>query len=197
MDLRHGEFFGREVAAERVGGFALSLTRYDRLSSIPWHAHEEMYVTFVLRGAYRERLRGGTRDCAPRSALVHPAGERHADEFTSSAVCLNVQPESAWLRAVAGRGADVDAPAMVTTLGVSEIAARLSRELRHCDALSPMVIEGLMLELFAETARHSSTRRVPAWLSAVHETIAAQFTTRLSIASLAASAGVHPVHLAR
>lgn len=195
MDLRRGEFFGREVAAAQLGGFALSLTRYDERMSVPWHAHDETYVTFVLRGAYRERLRGATRDCASRTAVVHPAGERHADEFTRSGLCLNVQPESAWLRSIAGRGAVVDAPAMVSA---PLIAARLHRELDRRDALSPMVIEGLMLELFAETGRRAGDgRRIPAWLRSVRETIASRFAERLTIASLAAGVNVHPTHLAR
>jgi AraC family transcriptional regulator len=195
--LGRGEFFGRQVAAEQLGGFALSLTRYDGRTSIPWHAHDEPYVTFVMRGAYRERLRGVTRDCTPRTMLLHPAGERHADDFARPAVCLNVHLDSGWLGGLTRRGVAVDSPAMLTTPASSAIGARLSRELRRNDALSPMVIEGLMLELFAESVRSPEGHRAPSWLRSVRETIEARFTERLTISMLAAHAGVHPVHLAR
>lgn len=197
MDLRHGEFFGREVVAAQLGGFALSLTRYDERMSVPWHAHRETYVTFVLRGAYRERLRNATRDCAVRTALVHPAGEQHADEFSRPGLCLNVVPEAAWLRSIGVRGVAVEVPVMLTTPAASTIGSRLRRELQRRDALSPIVVEGLMLELFAETTRHRDVSRPPSWLRAVRDTIATEFASRLTIASLAASAGVHPTHLAR
>src|SRR5258706_207781 len=154
MNLRRGEFFGREVATGQVGDFALSLTRYEAGTSIPWHVHDETYVTFVMNGGYREPLSGVTRDCRIPTALVQPAA---APQF----------------------------------------AGRLGRELNRRDASSPMVIEGLMLELFAETARQPDERRVPAWLRSVRETIVSRFRERLSLASLAAAAGVHPTHLAR
>src|SRR5260221_214604 len=197
MNLRRGEFFGREVATGQVGDFALSLTRYEAGTSIPWHVHDETDVTFVMNGGYRERLSGVTRDCGVRTALVHPAGERHADEFTRPAVCLNVQPDAVWLRAVAGPGAGIDAPTMLASAGASQIARRLGRELHRRDDFSPMVIEGLMLELFAETARQPDERHVPAWLRSVRQTVVARIQERLSLASLAAAACIHPTHLAR
>src|SRR5256885_1519628 len=171
MNLRRGEFFGREIATRQVGDFALSFTQYEAGTSIPWHVHDETYVTFVMNGGYRERLPGVTRDCGVRTALVHPAGERHADEFTRPAVCLNVQPDAVWLRAVASRGAVIDAPALLASPGATQIARRLGRELNRRDPFSPMVIEGLMLELFAETARQSDERRVPAWLRSVRQMV--------------------------
>jgi AraC family transcriptional regulator len=197
MNLRRGEFFGHEVTTGQVGDFGLSLTRYDAGTSIPWHTHDETYVTFVMHGAYHERLSGTTRDCGIRAAVVHPAGERHADEFTRAAVCLNVQPDAGWLQTVASRGAVIDAPVLLASSGASRIALRLGRELNHSDPFSPMVIEGLMLELFAETARQPDARRIPAWLCSVRQTVVSRFRERLSLASLAAAAGVHPTHLAR
>src|SRR5258706_16337367 len=149
MNLRRGEFFGCEVATGVVGDFALSLTRYEAGTSIPWHVHDETYVTFAMNGGYRERLSGVTRDCGVRTALVHPAGERHADEFTRPAVCLNVQPDVVWLRAVASRGAVIDAPALLASAAASQIALRLGRELARRDVFSHIDIEGLMMEMFA------------------------------------------------
>jgi AraC family transcriptional regulator len=197
MNLRRGEFFGHEVTTGQVGEFALALTRYEAGTSIPWHTHDETYVTFVMHGGYHERLAGATRDCGIRAAVVHPAGERHADEFSRAAVCLNVQPDAGWLQTVASRGAVIDAPVLLASAGASQIALRLGRELNRRDAFSPMVIEGLMLELFAETARQPEARRVPAWLRFVRQTVVSRFRERLSLSSLAAAAGVHPTHLAR
>jgi AraC family transcriptional regulator len=197
MNLRRGEFFGHEVTTGQMGDFALSLTRYEAGTSIPWHTHNETYVTFVMHGGYHERLSGAARECGIRAAVVHPAGERHADEFTHAAVCLNVQPDAGWLRTVASRGAVIDAPLLLASSGASQIALRLGRELNGRDSFSPMVIEGLMLELFAETARQPEARCVLAWLRSVRQTVVSRFRERLSLASLATAAGVHPTHLAR
>jgi hypothetical protein len=56
--LRRGEFFGSRVAQRQLGSFTLSLTQYDAGGELPWHEHDETYVTFVVDGSYRERISG-------------------------------------------------------------------------------------------------------------------------------------------
>lgn len=190
--LRHGEFFGSRIAQRKLGSFTLSLTEYDDAGELPLHEHDETYVTFVVDGSYRERAGGSARDCTPRSLIVHPAGERHANHFAGGrARCLNVQFDAAWLRT------SFDRPAIVKTPAAAAIGARAVRELRHDDPFSPLVIEGLMLELFAEVERHSNGARVPVWLRDVRSLIGKRYTEKLALADLASFADVHPVHLAR
>lgn len=195
--LGRGEFFGVRVASRQLGGFSLALTRYERRMSIPWHAHEEPYLTFVLRGGYRERVGAATRDCRPRAVVLHPPGELHADEFGAAAICLNLHIDPHWLRKMSPRGAALERADVIDSFTSGGIGARVAREFRRADDLSPMVMEGLMLELFAEAARERGSDRAPAWLREVRSTIAARFTEPLTLASLADSVGIHVVHLAR
>ncbi|HEV7919657.1 MAG TPA: AraC family transcriptional regulator [Thermoanaerobaculia bacterium] len=197
-NLARNEFFGVRVAARQLGGFALSLTRYST-PSLPWHGHEEAYLTFVISGRYRERLRGGARDCLSRALVLHPAGEHHADEFASrAAVCLNLHFDRSWLRALATRGDSFERSAVLFTPSTSAIGARLAREFRRNDDLSPIAVEGLLLELFAETARSSASgARAPAWLRKAHAIVTARFAAPPTLRTLAAEVSVHPVHLAR
>lgn len=196
--LVRGEFLGRRKTFRQFGHFTLSLTDYAGGSELPWHAHDETYLTFVVRGAYREQLRGTTRDCTPRALVVHPAGEDHADRFADPARCMNVELDRAWLDALATRGYAFARPALVDVPPVAALGARLLRELRHCDALSPLVIEGLLLELFAEIARRGeTTNHAPAWLRAARALVASRFAENLSLRELGAHFDVHPAHLAR
>jgi AraC family transcriptional regulator len=198
MNLARNEFFGVRVAARQIGGFALSLTRYSA-PVIPWHGHEEAYLTFVMSGRYRERLRGGARDCLSRALVLHPAGERHADELaTRAAVCLNLHFDRSWLRALASRGDSFERSAVLFTPSTSAIGARLAREFRRNDDLSAIAVEGLLLELFAEAARSSCLgTRAPSWLRKAHAILGSRFAAPPTLRTLAAEVCVHPVHLAR
>jgi AraC family transcriptional regulator len=73
------------------------------------------------------------------------------------------------------------------------------RELHAPDDVTPLVLHGLVLELVAGLARASasSRSREPSWLDRVEEFLRAGFDAPLSLAAVAAHAGVHPVHLAR
>lgn len=186
-----GEFFGTTVAEQRLGGFIASLTDYDRGSSIPWHRHSEPYITFVVAGDYQERLAKSTRDCGARQLVLHEAGELHADHFGARSRCLNIHYEPQRVGMVLKQAGVVVAPIMAS------IATRAARELCHADSLSPIVIEGLLLQLFGELARERESNRAPRWLQRVREEIAVRFREPLTISALAASVQVHPVHLAR
>jgi hypothetical protein len=48
--LGSGEFFGRVVTAAQWEPFRMSETRYARGALLPWHRHDESYLTFVLAG---------------------------------------------------------------------------------------------------------------------------------------------------
>ena len=186
-----GEFFGTTIAEQRLAGFIANLTDYDRGSSIPWHGHREPYITFVVTGEYQERLAKSTRDCGAHQLVLHGAGELHADQFGAQSRCLNIHYEPQRVGMVLQQAGVLAAPIMAS------IATRAARELCHADSVSPMVIEGLLLQLFGELARERESDRAPRWLKRVREEIAVRFRESLTISALAVGAQVHPVHLAR
>jgi AraC family transcriptional regulator len=180
------DLFGRRVAARQIGTYALTMTRYERGTHIPQHAHAGAFVTVVLGGAYRETVLQQTRDCVRHSIVVHAPGERHADTFSDRlTTCLNVQ------------GATFESSALMTTPATTAMAHKLRQEFRAPDAFSPLVIESVMLELTAVAARHRDDERVPAWLREVHTVIDRRFAEPLTLTELASMVDVHAAHLAR
>ena len=67
------------------------------------------------------------------------------------------------------------------------------------DTAASLIIEGLTLEIMAETARHSAQnveRTVPYWLKQAKDLIHARFAENLTLEQIASEVGVHPIHLA-
>jgi AraC family transcriptional regulator len=83
------------------------------------------------------------------------------------------------------------------------LARRLYKEFTLMDGISPLVVEGLMLEMIGETVRHSvynsrtGANLAPQWLRQARDSLHARFTERLTLTELARDVGVHPVHLAQ
>jgi AraC family transcriptional regulator len=180
------DLHGSRVRARQIGAYALTLTRYDRAGSLPLHAHDQAYVTVVLSGAYRELANGVTRDCVAQSIVVHAPGERHSNVFGDrNAVCLNVH------------GGTFERSTVLSPSTASGIAAKLRDEFRRPDHVSAMVVEALMLELFAATARQPAYERAPSWLRDVRLTIERDFRDTLTLTALAQSVDIHPTHLSR
>jgi AraC family transcriptional regulator len=80
------------------------------------------------------------------------------------------------------------------------LVLRLHSEFRLRDDWSRLAIEGLALEIMAELSRAaevSSRSAPPEWLEQAKEILGARLPQTPSLADLAGSLGVHPVHLAR
>ncbi|MEA2465342.1 MAG: AraC family transcriptional regulator [Acidobacteriota bacterium] len=196
--LGSGEFFGRVVTAAQWEPFRMSETRYARGALLPWHRHDESYLTFVLAGGYRERSVRQTQSCAARSMVLHPAGETHEDDFSEQpARCLNVVLAPSFTARLGAAAVPLERGGMVEGAQVASIGARLAAELRRSDAASQLMVEGLLLELFGTLARSASGSRAPSWLDEADAILQRRFTEKLSLGGLAEMVGVHPVHLAR
>jgi AraC family transcriptional regulator len=80
------------------------------------------------------------------------------------------------------------------------LTTRLYREFRRLDIASPLAMQGLVLELLAQTTRSGDSikrRRPPHWLPQVRDLLHDRFPERLVLEEIAGAVGVHPVHLCR
>ncbi len=196
-----GTFYGEVRRASRVAGFALTETVYGPRESLPRHAHDGAFVCLVLRGGYTECYGIHSREYEARALVFHPDGEVHSDRFHASGgrVFSVAVPhrQAARLREVTAMFEDrvtLDAGPPV------RLAARLYGEFRQPDALTPLVVEGLILEILGHAARrhHAPVENVPPpWLRKALELLRARFRENLPLGEVARAAGVHPSHLAR
>jgi AraC family transcriptional regulator len=197
--LNRGEFFGRVVTTAQWEPFRMSETHYARGTFLPWHRHEESYLTFVLAGGYQERSMSRTRSCAERSVVLHPAGDTHEDDFAERRTrCLNVVVGPSFIARLGVAAAPLQRGDVVSGAHVTAVAARISAELRRSDGATALIVEGLLLEMFGAMSRVvPDTGRAPAWLAEAHAIIGRRFAEKIALGSIAESVGVHPAHLAR
>jgi len=185
---------GTVLARRDVAGLAFSSLAYEPGATLGWHVHPLPYLSFVGAGSYSEQVGGRTRHCGASTLLIHPAGERHANQFHERPVRL--------LRVEASQSHVLDTARAMMTPRHGEagrhICRRMLQELHAPDDVTPLALHGLLLELLLALARASAPKRAePAWLLRVDELLQESFDTPLSLAAVATHAGVHPVHLAR
>jgi AraC family transcriptional regulator len=127
----------------------------------------------------------------------HPAEEVHSEDIRDTEVhSFNVELNAAWARRF---HECVPAPRNSAEIqgGLPAVLAlRLYREFRSMDAISPLAIEGLVLEILAELARLAAAPRQPLWLLRARDLIHDRFRDNLCLAEIATAVGVHPVYLA-
>jgi AraC family transcriptional regulator len=193
-------FFGRLVIRQEVAGLTLAESVYAPGLRLPRHGHSSAYFCFVLRGSYTEEYEDGARTCTPESLVVHPEGEWHSDCFhDSGARIFNVALSPRWAARVREWSPVLDRPATFQGGMVAWLATRLYQEARTPDAVSPLAIEGLTLEILGQASRHTDTLRngSPRWLRPALDFVQARFAEGVRLHEIAREAGVHPLHLAR
>jgi AraC family transcriptional regulator len=168
--------------------------------AIPRHAHAKAGFCLVLGGTYEERYAGRTLACRPRTVTFSPAGEEHANVFSAPrAHCLTADLPASWLERLEGSAARLRDPFETQGGTLAWLGGRLLAETRERAGASPLVIEGLILEMLGESARRSGDSRGPQASPAIRRTrdlVDARFREALTLADLAEAAGRHPVYVA-
>lgn len=190
------------VAPRRFATAALRLSEgiHPSGSGLPWHEHDAPTICYVVRGAFRELLRGRELLCRPASVKFTPAGERHANRFDlGDARGVMVEIGASFCEALNPLGATLQEPRQFEGGLVGGFAARLAQELDHRDGPSPAAVETWTAEIVAAASRRPAPAhgRGGPWLAQARDIVHAEFTEPLGLADLAARVEVHPVTLAR
>ena len=206
-----GRLYGETERRISCGGLILSESSYSAGRSTPKHAHEAPLFYFVVGGTCIEETSGGVQQHHARSTLVYrPAGEPHATHWPETpGACFHLEFTGAnWAARFADSKAQLSAARIFAGGLPVWLGRRLRNELFSGDDLTPLAIEGMALELLAETARAErlrtpsqetppKTSRPPRWLEAVHQRAQDEFNISFSLAEFAETAGVQPSSLAR
>jgi AraC family transcriptional regulator len=194
--LAPGAHFGQLTEMCDFGGCIVAESHYAPGFTTPWHTHVTASFTVILRGEYVEEHRARSFDCFPGKILFRAAGERHFDRIGSrGAHCVMIEMRPTWQE----RFGPARPPSSVCHIHDGDhVLLRLRREMTIVDAMTPLVIEALALELCCKLYRVRATpSRMPLWLRRIQEKLEAEFAQRQSLQALAADANVHPAHLAR
>jgi AraC family transcriptional regulator len=199
--LSNTSLFGKTVKRQTVPSFTLTERVYPPFFRTPEHAHKSPLFCLVLDGNYTETYGNKKRECSRASALFHASDEPHAEHFhAAGGNSFIVEISTDWIKSIRDR---VDFPNMTVEFRhgkLPRLGTKVYQEFQKPDALSPLIIEGLMLEITGETARRSANRKKsqkPLWLDRVESYLRERFAEPFSLAEVAEFVEIHPVHLAQ
>ncbi|HZS61206.1 MAG TPA: AraC family transcriptional regulator [Gemmatimonadaceae bacterium] len=203
--LARGQFYGRVATHREVAGLRMTDLHHAHAAFLPQHTHECPHFWLLLTGAYREHLGSIERPHRPFSFGYCPAGVEHQDEIGhvgARLFAIEFDAHTAQMIADVNRPMSTRATEIHETLAFSSLLQLHSEFLRARAggyALDCLTAETLMAELigYAFEPRARPANRQPRWLAPVIEYLDAHYVGLVRISALAASAGVHPVHLAR
>lgn len=198
--LRTEPFYPNVLRRREVPGLSLTESVYPAGLRMPRHAHEPAYFSLVLEGGYTEVIGRRELSGTPPTLIAHPPAETHSVAFHDREVRIfRVEMKAAMLERLREHRGLLEAPAGFDGGTPVWLALRLYGEFRAADCFSSLAIEGIVLEIAAESSRLGACdagRRPPRWLERARELLHSRASDAPTLSEVAAEAGVHPVHLA-
>lgn len=194
--LESGRYYGRQRRELASRGVRVVESIYPIGLRIPRHAHERAHFCFVIEGGYDERIgRGATMLRSPGSLMYYPPDTAHAEYHHAPGRHLLLEADMHDTAPCAtGR---LTEPVVFGDTPAARAARRVYREFLTPDAATPLVLEGLVLELMAALSGPARRGPAPEWLDDVRALLEAGFDSAMTLAEIGATVSVHPVHVAR
>ena len=176
---------------------SLRVTAYERMERMPAHVHDCAIVCLPLEGLYLERTRGRETEHGLGDLLICPANEEHSQIFPHGRVTkLLLTPTAETLADLAESVSVAEAP-YGRSRALEGLALRLAIEIREADLQSPLVAEGLALQILGLFAREREKRASPApWLRSAREFVRTHACSAVRLGDVATFVERHPRHLA-
>ena len=176
--------------------FHVHLKRFAPAHHCQWPEHVPGRLCVFLDGSMHENHHQFTAS----DVVYKPPEDRPSLRFGErGAKTVTIELRRAGIDALRSGGFDIDEPFSVQSMPCVSVAERLRNELADGDDMTPLVVEGLVLDLFTRSHRSrrgESNRAVPRWLDAVRARIETDFTESQTLRDYAREAGVHPMELA-
>jgi len=159
------------------------------------HCHEPARINILIHGELEERVEQTAFTYSPFSSVLKPGGARHSDRYgggESSCLMVDFLPSfhshiPKWT---------LQEARFANNMGSRILARRIWHEFHSWDTVSPLIVEGLVLELLGMQIRDSSdSSHVPAWLARCREMLDVSIQSPPSISQLSATLGVDRSHL--
>jgi len=196
-----GRWHGRNLAIREVAGLRLAENSYPAGYKTRRHSHDAPLFCLVKEGSLTQTYGRKTREGQPMTLIGLAPDEVHEDNFHNSGTrVFIIEIGQSWMARVLEHSTLFDESMHFRGGLVPWLALRLYNEFQQADQLSLLSIEGLALELIAETARNYSRppeRRPSRWLIQVKELLHERFSETLTLEKIAKAVEIHPVHLAR
>jgi len=188
------------AATCHFGGLRFEEISYPEDLWLPPHEHAVAFLEFCLVGTTQEFWGKQTFVRGPSTLNFFPIGAPHATRFQANARTFQIVMNAAWLDRIRSFAPLVDTLTNYQNSPPTWIAARLYREFQRRDDLTPLVLEGVLLEMLAEMSRHTPALAepdCPRWLRQAEDFLHSHYTESVSVEALATAIGVHPSHLMR
>jgi len=185
------------VSSLKVRGFNISEEVW-HAGVLKSHEHADPHLAIVFDGQVLERTNVGSRVIKGISSVYFPAKTRHELEFREKTTFISIDVGPERLDMVRDLFGDEAAYPLFPAAELLPLSARLRDELRRHDSRTTVALEGIALELLAQSSRLLGRGRVhvPGVVHRARRLIDERHANKIGLSDIAAMVDLTPVRLA-
>jgi AraC family transcriptional regulator len=182
------------------GGLMFQNAHFPERMEVASHTHEFAGLYYIMRGTLIETCRNRMHTLTPGTLIYQPIHEIHAICIAPGTRIFQIGMGSVWVDRIQQYAPLSDVSAELHGGPPLWLIRRLYHEFECYADLSPLLLEGLTLELLAAVSSYETGQidpPLPRWLRQTQDLLHAHFAENLSPTAIAGRVGVHPAHLMR
>lgn len=197
--LKTGRFYGQTNQTLHLDFATITDTEYTH-DKVDWHYHENAYFTFILDGNVIEGNKKEVYYCNSGSLLFHNWQDPHYNikprGYTRG---FHIELKEDWFDGLSLSHNKLQGSFAIADPQVKLLFYKLFRESKTNDALTPLATEALLLQVLGKMQGDNklSVNTTPVWVRKIRELMADDVAQKFTLAQLAGSLNIHPVHLSR
>lgn len=199
LTLTKGQFFGQTNETTHLCGVTLTDTEYTH-EKVDWHYHQNAYFTLILEGKVVEGNKKEVYHCPTGTLLFHNWQEAHYNikpRGYTRGFHIEIEPE--WFQT---QGLDLQLAQGSIQLAHPQIkfgAYNILKESKIGDATSQLSIHSLLINVCSRIGQSQEKDKgtTPSWVSKLRDMLHDAPAEAWTLSLLAATVGIHPVHLSR
>ncbi len=196
-ELNAGEFYGNVPKKRQISSSVISEVIHPKEVDLPKHSHKLGFFGLIVKGFYSENFGNKSFLHQPMTVFWRPAGISHKDKIEKDGLtffCAEINQE--YLEKLR-QYTKIPVGFEERNTSLVNLANRLRYEFKDWQNCSPLVAEGIILEMLGYAAKKNPLEKSPPkWLFTVIERLNDEFVETPTTEELALEVDVHPVHLA-
>lgn len=196
-ELNPGEFYGQVPQKRQISSSVISEVIHKHEVDLPKHSHKLAFFGLIVKGYYSENFGKKSFLHKPMTVFWRPAGISHKDKIEKDGLtffCTEIKQE--YLEKLR-QYSKIPAGFEEKNTSLVNLLNRLRYEFIDWQNCSPLVAEGIILEMLGYAAKKNPIEKLPPkWLATIIEKLNDEFIETPTTEELATEVDVHPVHLA-
>ena len=190
MNLLPTKYFGKIKEIRSLKNYHLSFSYHNAEGEIPKHTHMNPYFSLNLGAAYLEKNSFNKKIIESGNVILRPSNYEHQNTFTKElGLCLNIEVTST---------SNYEVLELFKKKNIHFSCFEFLKILTNTfDNYNDNELDCLITETLLEKLDIKSTNKIPSWYIQIISKVRDDYSSSISLSSLADLVSLHPNYLAR